>query len=62
MLDEPLYGHYLKLTGAPRPYRDLVLDTMELDGEHLLSTAVSQVAICAGSHGGSVWACTRSPP
>lgn len=32
VLDEPLYAHYLKLTGAPRPYRQLVLDSMDNDG------------------------------
>lgn len=24
VLDEPLYAHFLRLTGAERPYRDLV--------------------------------------
>ena len=24
VLDEPLYGHYLRVTGAPRPYREEV--------------------------------------
>lgn len=33
VLDEPLYGHYLKVSGAQHPGRFEVLETMELDGE-----------------------------
>lgn len=33
VLDEPLYGHYLKISGAQHPGRSEILETMELDGE-----------------------------
>lgn len=32
VLDEPLYGHYLRVTGADHPGRDEVLDSMQTDG------------------------------
>lgn len=32
VLDEPLYASYLKLTGAPRPYTDLVMRSQDPDG------------------------------
>lgn len=32
MLDEPLYAHFLHLTGADRPYRDAVLAAQNADG------------------------------
>ncbi len=36
VLDEPLYGHYLKFTGVEHPgYRE-VLDSMETDGEKVI--------------------------
>lgn len=28
VLDEPLYGHFLRVTGLDRPYRDAVLTDM----------------------------------
>lgn len=31
VMDEPLYASYLKITGATRPYRDLVLSAQEND-------------------------------
>lgn len=33
VVDEPLYGHYLKVTDAPHPGKDEVLAAMETDGE-----------------------------
>jgi hypothetical protein len=33
VLDEPLYGHYLKVSGAQHPGRDDVINSMELNGE-----------------------------
>jgi hypothetical protein len=33
VVDEPLYGHYLKVTDAPHPGKDVVLAAMETDGE-----------------------------
>lgn len=32
VVDEPLYGHYLRVSGAKHPGRDEVLATMETDG------------------------------
>lgn len=37
VIDEPLYGHYLRLTGAPHPGRDEVLAAMELDGHRVMA-------------------------
>jgi len=34
--DEPLYAHWLRLTGAERPYRDAVLASQDNDGESVL--------------------------
>ena len=33
VVDEPLYGHYLRVSGADHPGRDEVLAAMETDGE-----------------------------
>ena len=35
MLDEPLYAHFLALTGAPRPYRQQVLAAQDTDGNRV---------------------------
>lgn len=32
VVDEPLYGHYLKLTQAPQPHRDELLSVLDQDG------------------------------
>lgn len=40
-VDEPLYGHYLKVTRAPHPGRDELLDILETD----FSTIVEQVVL-----------------
>lgn len=32
VVDEPLYGHYLRVTGVEHPARDLILAAMETDG------------------------------
>ncbi len=37
VLDEPLYAHYLRVSGAEHPGRDEVLATMENDGEKVVS-------------------------
>ena len=37
VIDEPLYGHYLRLTGAPHPGRDEVMAAMELDGHRVMA-------------------------
>lgn len=36
VLDEPLYAHYLRLTGAARPYRDLVMRAQDADGARVV--------------------------
>jgi hypothetical protein len=38
VLDEPLYGHYLKATGAEHPGREEVLENMELDGGTIINS------------------------
>ena len=35
VVDEPLYAHYLRCSGAPRPYRDAVLAAQDNDGERV---------------------------
>ena len=37
VLDEPLYGHYLRISGAQHPGRDDVINSMELNGETVVS-------------------------
>jgi hypothetical protein len=36
VVDEPLYGHYLHVTGAEHPGRETVLQTMDLDGRRVM--------------------------
>lgn len=36
--DEPLYAHYLTLTGAQRPYTDMVLQAQSHDGNQVMQT------------------------
>ena len=36
VVDEPLYAHYLRVTGASRPYRDEVLALHDADGERVM--------------------------
>lgn len=44
VVDEPLYGHYLKITDAEHPGKEEVLATMNTDGNEVL-TNLSQAAI-----------------
>lgn len=37
VLDEPLYAHYLRVTGADRPYREELLSKMESDGNKVVN-------------------------
>jgi hypothetical protein len=37
VVDEPLYGHYLTVSGAPHPDRDEVIDNMNCDGDAVIS-------------------------
>lgn len=36
VIDEPLYGHYLRVTGVEHPGRDEVLANMDLDGDQIM--------------------------
>ena len=36
VVDEPLYGHYLRVSGAQHPGRDEVLDAMDCDGDAVM--------------------------
>lgn len=38
VVDEPLYGHYLTVSGAQHPGRDDVLADMDCDGDRVMST------------------------
>lgn len=40
VLDEPLYAHYLRVTGAPHPGREAVLEAQDPDGERVLREQV----------------------
>ncbi|CAI7750295.1 unnamed protein product [Closterium sp. NIES-54] len=40
VVDEPLYAHFLTVTGAPRPYRQLVLDSMDSDSKRVVDQVV----------------------
>lgn len=40
VLDEPLYAHYLSVTGVDRPYRDQLLSTMESDGNKVVKNII----------------------
>ena len=40
VLDEPLYGHYLRLTRAEQPGRDELLKTLDLDGARVVRDVI----------------------
>jgi len=40
VLDEPLYGSFLKLTGLPRPYREQVLAAQDDDGNRVVQNQI----------------------
>ncbi len=40
VVDEPLYGHYLRVSGAEHPGRDEVLRAMETDGEKVVRDVI----------------------
>ncbi len=40
VVDEPLYGHYLRLTSAPHPGAAEVLAAMDTDGERVVRTVI----------------------
>lgn len=41
VVDEPLYGHFLRVTGAPHPGRDEVLAHVDTDGEKVMRELLS---------------------
>lgn len=41
VLDEPLYAHYLSLTGADRPYTELVLAAQDSNGGRVVQTMLA---------------------
>lgn len=40
VVDEPLYGHYLKTTGAQHPGRDELLSVLETDSDKIISETI----------------------
>ncbi|CAL0302280.1 unnamed protein product [Lupinus luteus] len=40
VLDEPLYAHFLRVTGVDRPYREEVLSKMERDGNKVVNDII----------------------
>ncbi|KAM0942767.1 putative branched-chain-amino-acid transaminase [Dioscorea sansibarensis] len=40
VLDEPLYGNFLKVTGVERPYRDELLSKTECDGNKVIKEVI----------------------
>lgn len=40
VVDEPLYGHYLKVTGADHPGDDEVMEKMDCDGERVVREVI----------------------
>lgn len=44
VVDEPLYGHYLRTTGAPHPGRAEVLAKMNCDGDAVMQALLRQQA------------------
>lgn len=41
VLDEPLYAHYLRVSGASRPYTDLVMQSQCSDGDQVVQESLS---------------------
>ena len=40
VVDEPLYGHYLRLTHAPQPHWEELLEILETDGEKVVREVI----------------------
>src|SRR5690606_17851668 len=40
VVDEPLYGHYLRVSGAPHPGADEVMAAMNTDGEQVVREVI----------------------
>lgn len=41
VVDEPLYGHYLRVSGADHPGRDEIVDAMNCDGDAVMEALLS---------------------
>ena len=44
VVDEPLYGHYLRVSGADHPGRDEVISSMNLDGNAVITGLLDRAA------------------
>jgi hypothetical protein len=44
VIDEPLYGHYLRVSGANHPGRDEIMATMNCDGGAVMRNLLQQQA------------------
>ncbi|MGB5333981.1 MAG: hypothetical protein WBN07_00055 [Woeseiaceae bacterium] len=44
VVDEPLYGHYLRVTNAPHPGRDEVMAAMDCDGDQVMRALIEKQA------------------
>ena len=42
IIDEPLYGHYLRVTGASHPGRDEVMSAMDTNGDRVMKRLLDQ--------------------
>jgi len=50
VVDEPLYGHYLRVTGADHPGRDEILASMDLDGDAVIARLLDSASQQPGVH------------
>ncbi len=48
IVDEPLYGHYLRVSGANHPGRQAVMAAMNCDGNHVMQSLIRQQAVNSG--------------
>ena len=46
VVDEPLYGHYLRVSGAQHPGRQEIMDAMNCDGNSVMRELLLQQAEC----------------
>jgi len=42
VVDEPLYGHYLRVSDAPHPGRDAVVEAMDCDGDSVMNRLIAE--------------------
>ena len=42
VVDEPLYGHYLRVSRAPHPGRDAIMESMDCDGDAVMESLLRQ--------------------